>query len=161
MKGGWTVKKIIFLLCATILLVAGPALALTLTEDFSGTVINSSNLTTASGLNQWNDLVRWQINPTGGNPDAWAQHTVRSDQGAEESLLFYGFDATGLGDGTAFSLSFDFINGGGSFNGTVYVGGLDGTESISKFAPWPDLSATYFYSSLISNRIDTCKRFIQ
>lgn len=66
------VKKFIFLLCATILLVAGPALALSLTEDFTGAVINKSDLTTSSGMNQWNDLVRWQINSTGGDPDAWA-----------------------------------------------------------------------------------------
>jgi hypothetical protein len=149
------VKKFIFLLCATILLVAGPALALTLTEDFTGAVINQSDLTTSSGLNQWNDLVRWQINPTGGNPNAWAEHTVTPTGAPENSLLFYGFDGTGLGDGTPYSLNFDFINGGGSYNGKVYIGGLDGTEKISRFGPWPDLSSTFFNSSSISNGINS------
>lgn len=69
--------------------------------------------------------------------------------------MFYGFDATGLGDGTLFSLDFDFINGGDSFNGTVYLGGLSGTEKISQFAPWPDLSSTNFFSSPISKNTNS------
>jgi hypothetical protein len=152
-------KKFTFLLCATILLVAGPALALTLTEDFTGAVINKSDLTTSSGLNQWNDLVRWQIKTTGGYPDDWAEHTPNPLGGSEHSLLFYGFSAAGLGDGTTYSLDFDFINGGGSTDGMVYIGGLSGSEQISRFAPWADLSSTYFASATINKGNDSWGNF--
>ncbi len=151
--------KFILVLLGAILLVTSSALAFTLTEDFSGATIYQSALTTSTGLNQWNDLVRWQINSTGGSLDAWAQHTPRADLGPENSLLFYGFDATGLTAGSAFSLDFDFINGGDSFNGVVYLGGLTGLETISPFAPWADLNATYFANSTIDNNTNTWTSF--
>jgi len=152
------VKFVLVVLCS-ILLVTSSALAFTLTEDFSGASKYQSDLTTSTGLNQWNDLERWQINSAGGNPGAWAQHTPRTDLGPENSLLFYGFDATGLSAGSAFSLDFDFINGGGSFNGTVYLGGLTGSEKISRFAPWADLSTTNFASGTIGNNTNTWTSF--
>lgn len=148
----------VLILCA-LLLGAGQALAFTLTEDFTGATINQSDLTTSTGLNQWNDLMRWQVATTGGNPDAWAQHTPRSDLGPEESLLFYGFSATGLGAGTPYSLDFDYLNGGGSFTGQVYLGGLSGGQSLSRFAPWPYLGATLFTSDTIGNNVDTWSAF--
>jgi len=151
--------RILLVVFGLVLFFTGSALAFSLTEDFSGATINQSNLTTTSGMNQWNDLVRWQIQNTGGNPGAWAQQTPRPDSGPEESLLFYGFDATGLGAGTAFSLDFDFINESGSFNGKVYVGGLSGTEKISPFAPWPDLSSTTFTSAVLSTNVNSWTAF--
>jgi len=134
---------------------ASSALALTISTGFDGVTINQSNLTTTTGLNQWNDLVRWQINPSGGNPGAWAQQT-NSGVGPETSLLFYGFDATAIAQGTPFALNFDFINqGNSSFTGLAFLGGLNGTQSISQFAPWPDLSTTTFFSSpLLNNTAD-------
>ena len=150
--------RFIFVVLSAFLLVTSSALAFSLTEDFTGATINQSDLTTSAGLNQWNDLVRWQVIATGGNPGAWAQQTP-SGVGAEESLLFYGFDATGLGTGTAFSLDFDFLNESGNFNGRVYIGGLVGTEKISRFAPWGDLSATSFASYTISNNVNSWTAF--
>lgn len=148
---------------STIFLVGVQAFAFTLTEDFTGVTIHQSDLTTSTGLNQWNDLVRWQINTTGGNPGDYAQQTPGSD---ETSLLFYGFDGTGLSDGTPFSLTFDFINSGnrssggtGSYTGVVYIGGLDASESISRFAPWPMLSTTYFSSHDLSQETNSWTAF--
>ncbi len=149
----------VFAILATIFLTSGYALAFSLTENFTGAVIFQSDLTTSSGLNQWNDLVRWQIKPTGGNPDAWAEHTPNPTGGAEESLLFYGFSGIGLGAGTPFSLSFDYINGGNSFAGKVYLGGLNGSQKISRFAPWPDLSTTYGLSYTINNNTNSWTAF--
>jgi hypothetical protein len=138
-------KKVIFTfyLLAAALFMTGSALSYTLTENFTGATIYQSDLTTTTGLNQWNDLIRWQINPTGGNTGAWAQQTP-PPSGGENSLLFYGFSAAGLGAGTPFSLSFDYINGTNTYAGAAYVGGLDAGELISRFAPWPNLSTTYF-----------------
>ena len=141
--------KLIFSVLVVLLLSAGPAMAYTLTEDFTGAVFYQSDLTTTSGLNQWNDLVRWQVNPSGGNPDAWAQQTPRPDETGENSLLFYGFDASGLGTGTSLSLSFDFINGANTFAGAYYIGGLNGSEKISRHAPWDDLSTTNFLTGAL------------
>lgn len=155
MKG----SRFIVVVLGALLLISAPALAFTLSENFTGATIHQSDLSTTAGLNQWNDLVRWQINATGGNTGAWAQHTPRSDLGPEESLLFYGFDATGLGAGTPYSLSFDYINGGGSFGGTAYIGGLTGGEGISRFAPWPNLGSTYFASYAIPNNTTSWTAF--
>lgn len=146
--------KLATVVLVAILLCAGPALAYNLTEDFTGATIYSADLTTTTGLNQWNDLVRWQIISTGGNPGAWAQQTP-PPSGSENSLLFYGFDATGLGDGTPFSLSFDFINGANTSQGFYYIGGLDGSEGISRFAPWPDLDTTQFFSGSLPSNTDS------
>lgn len=152
--------KVILIVLASILLVTTSSLALTMTEDFSTAIINKADLTTSSGLNQWNDLVRWQISPTGGNINEWAQHTPNDTNSNENSLLFYGFDATGLGAGSAFSLGFDFINGGGSSTGQVYLGGLVGGEKISRFAPWADLNSTFFANSAINNNVNDWTTFM-
>lgn len=134
--------------CLGLVLMASSAMAYSLSTNFDGITTNQSDLTTTSGLNQWNDLVRWQIQPTGGNSDSWAQQTPRDDGGHETSLLFYGFDATGLGVGTPFSLEFDFINDGPDTTiGKVYLGGLDTGESISRFAPWGNLDTTKFFEA--------------
>lgn len=138
-----------WMICLGVLLMTGSAMAFTLSTGFDGVTINQADLTTTSGLNQWNDLVRWQIQPTGGNPTAWAQQTPNPSGGDETSLLFYGFAASGLGAGTPISLQFDFINSSG--RGNVYLGGLDGSESISRYAPWPDLSTTSFFSAPLVN----------
>jgi len=151
--------RVLLVVFGLVLLITGSALAFSLTENFTGATINQASLTTTSGLNQWNDLVRWQIQTSGGNTGDWAQQTPRPDSGPEESLLFYGFDAAGLGAGTAFSLDFDFINQSGSFNGRIYVGGLLGTEKISPNAPWPDLGSTYFKSAALSTNVNSWMAF--
>lgn len=124
------------------------AMAYTLNTTFDGVTINQANLTTTAGLDQWNDLARWQINSTGDN---FAQHTPSTFEQRQTNLLFYGFDAAGLQDG-AFSLQFDFINSGlTSFGGRVYLGGLDAGETISRFAPWADLQSTDFFNASLAN----------
>ena len=140
------------IVCLVLVLWATSAMAYTLSTGFDGVSISQTDLTPTTGLDQWNDLVRWQIQSTGGNPDYWAQQTP-SGRGAEESLLFYGIDASGLGSGTAYSLQFDFINSGDSFNGRVFLGGLDiaQDERISPFAPWPNLSTTNFFNTPLAN----------
>lgn len=141
-------------LCLTFL-TATSALSLTMTEDFSAATINSGVfLTTSSGLNQWNDLARWQINDSGGNTGAWAQHTPNAATSPEESLLYFGWDATGMGMGNSYTFSFDFINDSSGFVGHAYVGGLTGSQQISPFAPWQDLQATAFDTMAISSGID-------
>lgn len=151
--------KAILIILGSVFIFTNSALAYSLVEDFNGASINIADLTTTSGLDQWNDLVRWQINPTGGNtggsPDAWAEHTPRDDGGAENSLLFFGFDATGYGAGSTFTLDFDFLNSSSSFKGYVHVGGLVGSEKISRFAPWQDLEATTFSKTQISNGVNS------
>lgn len=144
-----------WMICLGLVLMTGSAMAFSLRTDFNGVTIVQSDLTTTSGLNQWNDLVRWQIQPTGGNPDSWAQQTPRDDGDSETSLLFYGFDARGLGTGTPYSLQFDFINSGPQSAGTVYLGGLNAGQGISRYASWPDLSTTNFFNApLASNTED-------
>lgn len=137
--------------CLGLVLWTTSAMAYSLNTGFDGVSISQTDLTPISGLDQWNDLERWQIQSTGGNSDYWAQQTP--GPGPEESLLFYGIDASGLGSGTAYSLQFDFINSGASFNGTVFLGGLDiaQNEAISRFAPWPNLSTTNFFSTTLAN----------
>ncbi len=133
---------------------ATSAMSFTLTEDFSSATIYKSDLTTTSGLNQWNDLARWQTVPTGGNPDAWAQHTPNSLLTDETSLLFYGWQSEGIDTGMAFSLDFDFINE--SRNGIVYIGGLKSTaglDRISRFAPWNYLGDTFIDSQSITGGV--------
>jgi len=151
----------IIFLC--LMMTAASATAYTLSEDFSGVAVNQSDLTTTTGLDQWNDLVRWQIQTSGGNPDAWAQQTPApipagsSITPSETSLLFYGFDATGLGAGTPFSLQFDYLISTGSetYNGVVYLGGLNSGESISRFAPWNMLATTNFWNATIPNNTNS------
>lgn len=140
-----------WIVCLGLVLWATSAMAYSLNTGFDGVSISQTDLTPTTGLDQWNDLVRWQIQSTGGNPDYWAQQTP--GPGPEESLLFYGIDASGLGSGTAYSLQFDFINSGTSFNGTVYLGGLDiaQNEIISRYAPWADLSTTNFFNTTLAN----------
>ncbi len=141
-----------------VLVFTSSALAYTLTEDFTlVNSINMANLSTSSGLNQWNDLVRWQINTSGGNLGNWAQQTPNATSRAtdETSLLYYGFDATGLGTGTTFSLDFDFLNDdiqgyNRDRDGTVYIGGLKAGDTISRWAPWGDLGTTNFDSASIA-----------
>lgn len=143
-------KCVQFMTCiGLVILLSGSAMAFSLSTNFDGvTISQTTDLTTTTGLNQWNDLVRWQVIGTGGNPGAWAQQTPREDNGPETSLLFYGFDATGLGSGTPYSLQFDFINGlSSSFDGKVYLGGLVDGQQISRFAPWGSLTATDFFNA--------------
>jgi hypothetical protein len=141
-----------------VMLSASSAMALSFSEDFSSATIYQSDLTTTNGLNQWNDLSIWQIKDTGGNPDAWAQQDTAGVN--LTNLLFYGFDATGYGAGSTFSIDFDFINEGRtSFNGAVYIGGLVGTQTINRFAPWGDQAATSFDSRSLSNSTDSWTSF--
>jgi hypothetical protein len=145
----------------SLVLFAGSALAFSLSTDFTGVTINQANLTTTTGQNQWNDLVRWQIMATGGNPDAWAQQTPHPDLGPGTSLLFYGFDASGLGAESTLSLQFDYINSTlNSFNGTVYLGGLSGSEQIFRFATWGDLNSTFFINQTLGNKTNDWNSFL-
>lgn len=135
-----------------VVLLSGSAMAFSLSTNFDGvTISQTTDLTTTTGLNQWNDLVRWQVQSSGGNGGAWAQQTPNSPTtpSHETSLLFYGFDATGLGTGTPYSLQFDFINSLDSSPGVVYLGGLTGSQQISRFAPWPSLSDTDFFQAIL------------
>ena len=148
--------SIISVILSFAFLSATSAMSFTLSEDFSGTTIYKSDLTTSSGLNQWNDLARWQITPSGGNPDAWAQHTPNDRFTDETSLLFYGWESEGIDTRMSFSLDFDFINE--SRSGLVYVGGLKnvvGKDRISRFAPWPYLGDTFIDSQLITGSISS------
>ena len=129
-----------------VVLLSGSAMAFSLSTNFDTVTIVQADLTATTGLNQWNDLVRWQVQSSGGNGGAWAQQTPTSltNPSDETSLLFYGFNATGLGSGTPYSLQFDFINSLASHPGVVYLGGLIGNQQISRFADWDDLQATNF-----------------
>lgn len=140
------------ILCA-VLFSATSVCSFSLTEDFTGVTINQSDLTTTSGLNQWNDLVRWQIAGSGGHPDAWAVHTPNATDSPEQSLLFYGWEATGMGAGSTYSFSLDFINDSNSFTGIAYIGGLIEGQQISRFAPWANLNSTYFDSAHLASGI--------
>jgi hypothetical protein len=137
----------------SLVLVAGTAMAYTLHETFDGAAIHQSDLTTAAGLNQWNDVSGWTIQSSGGN--SWVQQGPTTSDNT--NLLFYGFDATGLGAGTTFTLQFDYINqiGARNYAGVAYLGGLDAGESISRFAPWNMLPTTNFWNTSIPASTNT------
>jgi hypothetical protein len=160
-KGDGVMRRLCsqLIISLSLVLFAGSAVAFTLSTDFDGVTINNTDLT-SSTLNQWNDLVRWQIQTTGGNPDDWAQQTYNGTAIPEESLLMYGFDATGLGAGSTFSLQFDFINESidstnYSFNGTVYLGGFyDGQLIDNNLFPGNLINTTNFFSQSIASNTD-------
>lgn len=140
--------------CFVLLLFAGAAHAYTLSTGFDGVSVDTANLTTTSGLNQWHDLGRWAVASSGGNSGSFAVHMADSQE--SNNLLFYGFDAAGLGSGSSYQFQFDFINTFERSNyGAAYIGGLKAGQGITMYAPWPDLSTTYFLKATLDKGVES------
>lgn len=119
-----------------------------LNEDFTGVVIGQATLTTTTNLNTWLDLptapARWGIDsgaacsaPCAGS---FARH-LNPPSGDHTNILYYGVAApSGVQDLT---LSFDFIKQTPpTTDGTAYIIGMDGGDTIDPFAPFFDGGVT-------------------
>jgi PEP-CTERM motif-containing protein len=118
-------------------------------EDFTGAslangltvnLLDNPGNTGNDNLNTWIDFPnsnRWGLTsggicaaPCSGD---FAQHLVQTSDNT--NLLFYAFDASGLGAGTTLALDLDYI--ASNRTGRVIVAGmLNGQHSLDPFAPW-------------------------
>lgn len=140
------------LLCGALVLPQQASALVLLDEDFQGQTISNGltvNLldnpgnTANDNLDQWIDFPnsnRWGISSGGfcSGPCSgdFAQHNVPTD-GDQTNLLFYAFDASGLGVGTQLTLMLDHIASNRA--GRAFVAGmLNGVHALDPFAPWFD-----------------------
>lgn len=146
--------------------VGAKAAAITLfDEGFTGVVIQQATLTTTTNLNTWLDLpsapTRWSIDSGAGCSAPCAgsyAHHLNPASGDHTNILYYGVTAP-LGVETL-TLSFDFIkNTPPTTDGTAYIIGLAGADTIDPFAPFFDGGVDILASLSLNSQVWTSTSF--